>query len=238
MKTSNLILLLCLFLIMPCKEMTVNGQNLSDGTVQVDQSSDDSKSDKKKDKDKIKIDKQFFQNLAINLVCILLIISFIYYSKNRRNETVFTLIVFNIIIFLLTFVMNKVKISMGVAFGLFAVFSMLRYRTLGISMKDMTYLFVFIAIGLINAIKLELHELAIINGIIIISLFIFDGNVIIKREYSKRLRYERIDLIKPEKKDELLADLKARTGLNIHRFTINRIDFLRDTANIRIFYRD
>lgn len=218
--------------------MTVNGQNLSDGTVQVDQSSDDSKSDKKKDKDKIKIDKQFFQNLAINLVCILLIISFIYYSKNRRNETVFTLIVFNIIIFLLTFVMNKVKISMGVAFGLFAVFSMLRYRTLGISMKDMTYLFVFIAIGLINAIKLELHELAIINGIIIISLFIFDGNVIIKREYSKRLRYERIDLIKPEKKDELLADLKARTGLNIHRFTINRIDFLRDTANIRIFYRD
>jgi len=238
MKTSNLILLLCLFLIMPCKEMTVNGQNLSDGTVQVDQSSDDSKSDKKKDKDKIKIDKQFFQNFAINLVCILLIISFIYYSKNRRNETVFTLIVFNIIIFLLTFVMNKVKISMGVAFGLFAVFSMLRYRTLGISMKDMTYLFVFIAIGLINAIKLELHELAIINGIIIISLFIFDGNVIIKREYSKRLRYERIDLIKPEKKDELLADLKARTGLNIHRFTINRIDFLRDTANIRIFYRD
>lgn len=218
--------------------MTVNGQNLSDGTVQVDQSSDDSKSDKKKDKDKIKIDKQFFQNFAINLVCILLIISFIYYSKNRRNETVFTLIVFNIIIFLLTFVMNKVKISMGVAFGLFAVFSMLRYRTLGISMKDMTYLFVFIAIGLINAIKLELHELAIINGIIIISLFIFDGNVIIKREYSKRLRYERIDLIKPEKKDELLADLKARTGLNIHRFTINRIDFLRDTANIRIFYRD
>ena len=125
---------------------------------------------------------------------------------------------------------------MGAAFGLFAVFSMLRYRTEGISMKDMTYLFIVIGIGLISAIQLEYYELAIINGVIIVSTFVLDGNFILKRELTKNIQYENIEMIKPENHGKLIEDLRNRTGLNIHRITVNRIDFLKDSAVIKIYY--
>jgi len=115
---------------------------------------------------------------------------------------------------------------------------MLRYRTEGISMKNMTYLFIFIAIGLISAIQLEYYELAILNGLIVVVTFIIDGNILIKQALSKDVQYENIELIKPEKEKELIQDLKTRTGLNIRRITIRKIDFLRDTAIIRIYYRE
>lgn len=196
----------------------------------------DKLSDKKKVKDIIEIDNRFLINLAINIAAVILIITLIYYPNNRKMDYIFTFITFNIVIFLLTFVLNEVKISMGAAFGLFAVFSMLRYRTDGISMKDMTYLFIFIAIGLINAIHLEFKEMGIINGVILVTTFILDGNVFIRREFSKNVLYENIEMIKPENYNNLLEDLKQRTGLNIHRIAINKIDFLKDTANIRIYY--
>jgi hypothetical protein len=196
------------------------------------------KSDKKKDKDKIQINENFFICLAIDVVTVLLIILLIYYPNNRNKDYIFTFIIFNIIIFLLTFVLNKVKISMGAAFGLFAVFSMLRYRTAGISMKDMTYLFIFIALGLIGAIQLEYYELAILNGVIILFTFVLDGNVFMKREFLKTVQYENIEMIKPENHKLLIEDLRMRTGLNIHRITINKIDFLKDTANISIYFYD
>jgi hypothetical protein len=137
---------------------------------------------------------------------------------------------------MLTFVLNQVKISMGAAFGLFAVFSMLRYRTEGISMKDMTYLFIVIGIGLISAIQLEIYELAIINGIIVFCTFLLDSNTIFKRELTKNIQYENIEMIRPENQEKLIADLRTRTGLNIHRVSVNRIDFLKDTAVIKIYY--
>ncbi len=197
----------------------------------------DAKADaKKKDKDIIEINSRFFITLGIDVAAILLIILVVYYPNYRKMDTIFTFILFNIVIFLLTFVLNKVKISMGAAFGLFAVFSMLRYRTAGIGMKDMTYLFIFIAIGLLSGIQLEYGELGIICGIIFIVTFIMDTKILLKREQSKNIQFEKIELVKPEYHDRLMEELKLRTGLNIHRINVNRLDYLKDIASIRIYY--
>jgi hypothetical protein len=201
--------------------------------------SKDAKADaKKKDKDIIEINSRFFITLGIDIAAVLLIIFVIYYPNYRKMDTIFTFVLFNIVIFLLTFVLNKVKISMGAAFGLFAVFSMLRYRTAGIGMKDMTYLFIFIAIGLLSGIQLEYHELGIICGIIFIVTLIMDTKLLLKREQSKNIQFEKIELVKPEHHDQLVEELKLRTGLNIHRITVNRLDYLKDIASIRIYYYD
>lgn len=197
------------------------------------------KKDKKKtEKDLIQINNKFFSSIGINFLTVLILIFGIYYPNYKKWDYVFTFVMFNVVIFLLTYVLNEVKISMGAAFGLFAIFSMLRYRTEGISMKDMTYLFVFIAIGLVGAINLEYAELALLNGIIIIVLFIFDNHFLVKHEISKIVKYENIDLIKPESRNELLADLENRTGLKINRFSLGKIDFLKDTAFITIYYQE
>lgn len=176
-------------------------------------------------------------DLLIDIITMVLIISLIYYPKNRQMEKIFTFIMFNIIIFMLTFVLNKLTMSMGAAFGLFAVFSMLRYRTEGLLIKDLTYLFIFIALGLISAIQLKYYELGLINGIILIFTYILDGKLIF-RENSKLINYENIELIKPDKAELLIEDLKKRTGLQIHHIIIEDINFLNDTANIKIFYNE
>jgi hypothetical protein len=214
-------------------------QDISDDQVQVDDDEDDSKdkkSKKKKSKEEIRLSQKFIYCFLINLLTIIVLIAFIYYPNYKQKDYFFTYFIFNIVIFMLTFVLNQVKISMGAAFGLFAVFSMLRYRTEGISMKDMTYLFIVIGIGLISAIQLEIYELAIINGIIVFCTFILDSNLIFKREFTKNIQYENIEMIKPENQERLITDLRSRTGLNIHRVSITRIDFLKDTAVIKIYY--
>ncbi len=210
--------------------------NEDDGANANDNKNDAKKKKDKKDKDDIKISAKFFINFGLNLATVLLIILLIYYPENKKQETIFSFILFNVVIFLLTFVLNDIKISMGAAFGLFAVFSMLRYRTAGISMKDMTYLFVFIAIGLVSAISLKYYDLAIINGIVFVFVFIMDGGVVFKREYSKLVIYEKISNVHPDNHQLMLKDLKDRTGLNIHRITIESLDYLKDAAGINIFY--
>ncbi|MFZ4399469.1 MAG: DUF4956 domain-containing protein [Bacteroidales bacterium] len=194
------------------------------------------KKEKKKNNKELKITESFYINLLIDIVTILIIIGLIYFRNSRNKELFFTYFIFNISIFLLTFLLNQVKISMGAAFGLFAVFSMLRYRTEGITVKDMTYLFIVIAIGLISAIQLEYYELGIINGILILATFLLDGNILFKHESIRRIQYEKIELIKDENYSQLIADLKAKTGLNIHRVSINKMDFLKDTASINAYY--
>lgn len=186
--------------------------------------------------DAIQINYTFFLNLSINLLGVILIILFVYYPNYKKMDTIFTFLMFNMVIFLLTFVLNEVKMSMGAAFGLFAIFSMLRYRTASINMKDMTYLFIFIAMGLVSAIRLQFYELGIIIGIIFLSTLILDTKLLLKKESSNEMRYEKIDMIKPEKRDALIAELSERTGLNIHRISIEKIDFLRDTAMITYYY--
>jgi hypothetical protein len=212
-----------------------SSQESTSENIQVEENITTSKK-KDKDKDKLQLDETFYIDFLINLATIIIIVVFIYYPNYRNKDAFFTFFLFNIAIFLLTFLMNQIKISMGAAFGLFAVFSMLRYRTEGISMKDMTYLFIVIAIGLVSAIQLEFYKLGIINGIVVVFTFLLDGNLIIKREFSKRVQYDNIELIKPEQREELIADLKNRTGLNISRISIVKIDFLRDMAIIDVHY--
>jgi hypothetical protein len=115
---------------------------------------------------------------------------------------------------------------------------MLRYRTQGLSIKDLTFLFIFIAMGVISAIQLEYYELGIIHGIILVGTFVLDGNIIFKQERIKTVMYENIEMIKPGNHGALIEDLKTRTGLNIHRIVIGKINFLKDSANIKIYYYD
>lgn len=178
----------------------------------------------------------FYINLLIDLTGILLILVLIYYPNYKRLDTLFTFVLFNVVIYLLTFLLNQVKISMGAAFGLFAVFSMLRYRTAGISVKDMTYLFVFIAMGLVSGIQLQYLELTIVFSIIFLMVFLFDTKLLIKREATKIIFFDNIEMIHVSKRQELIDELVSRTGLTIHRFSIDEISYLRDCATITVYY--
>jgi hypothetical protein len=182
--------------------------------------------------------------IVIDLVTILALVRYIYYPIYKNRELFFTFFIFNIIIFLISFLLNKVDLSLGAAFGLFAVFSMLRYRTENISTKDMTYLFLCIAIGLVSAVtKLkgapDSHEYLFIAGInfmVLVITYLLESNAFIKKEVSKLITYENIELIQSQRKEELLADIRNRTGINAHRISIQKINFLKDSAQIKVYY--
>lgn len=184
-----------------------------------------------------KLNIQFIVRLLINISTAIVIIRTIYYRYYRRADLFLTFFSFNITIFLISFLLNKVEMTMGAAFGLFAVFSMLRYRTENIAAKDMTYLFIVIAVGLIMAISNgEWYELLAVGAIIVFCVLLLESNWLIRREYSQQLYYEKIELVHLDKRKELLEDLKARTGLNIHRMDILEIDLLKDAARITVYY--
>ena len=187
-------------------------------------------------KEEVELGLTFFLSLLLNLLMVFLIIRTIYYPNYRKLDTVFTFVMFNVSIFLLISLLNQIKISMGAAFGLFAVFTMLRYRTAGISIKDMTYLFIFIALGLISGVRLQIHDLLIIYGVLYVMLFFLDTRFFIKRESTKIIFFDNIDLIHASKENELIEELKTRTGLEIHRVSIEDISYLRDSATITIYY--
>jgi len=192
----------------------------------------------------IKISSKIGWRLIIDLVSVFVLIRLIYFPIYRHRDLFFTFFIFNIIIFLISFLLNKVDLSMGAAFGLFAVFSMLRYRTEDISIKDMTYLFLTIAIGLVTAVtkikdtddSLEYIFLGGLNLVILALTYLLESNILMKKETSKTVLYENIELIKAGRNEELLRDLKERTGMNIHRYSIQKIDFLKDAASIKIYY--
>lgn len=186
-----------------------------------------------------KLSEKFFMRMLINLISVFLLIRGIYYYNYRKKEMFFTYFIFNFVIFLIAFFLNKVDMGIGAAFGLFAVFAMLRYRTENISAKDMTYLFLVIAIGLITAIsKVSAVELGILNGLALFLTFMLESGIFLKKESSKLVQYENIDMIKRENFPDLILDLKKRTGLNIHRVELDKVDFLKDTALLKLFYYD
>lgn len=182
--------------------------------------------------------------LLIDLGAVFILIRLIYYRIYKHRDLFFTFFIFNLVIFLISFLLNKVDLSMGAAFGLFAVFSMLRYKTEDISIKDMTYLFLCIAIGLVSAVtkikdapdELEYAFMGGINVIILIITFLLESKVLMKKETVKTIVYENIELIQPARKEELMADIRNRTGLDVHRFSIQKMDFLKDAAQIKIYY--
>lgn len=176
---------------------------------------------------------------GFNLFVCYIIVRGIYYPLHRNKDYFFTYFLFNAIIFMLAYMMNNVKLEMGVAFGLFAVFSILRYRTISVSIKEMAYLFTVISIAAINSLsskKISVAELILANTIVVGIVYILEKKWLVKHASYKIVTYDRIDLIKPEKHSEMMADLRARTGLPVHRFEIGRIDFLRDTARLKVFY--
>lgn len=191
-----------------------------------------------------KIISKLFLRLLIDVASVFVLIRFIYYPIYKHRDLFFTFFIFNLIIFFITFLLNKVEISMGAAFGLFAVFSMLRYRTEDISLKDMTYLFLVIAIGLLSAVTklkntndyIESVFLIIINSVILGVTYLLESAVLMKKEVVKTVFYENIELLKEGKNQELLDDLKLRTGFNVHRYTIQKIDFLKDSVQIKIYF--
>jgi len=181
---------------------------------------------------------RFGFNLSIAFIIIKLI-----YQRNRANnlDFVFTYFMFNSLIFFFAFLLSSITINMGFAFGLFAVFAILRYRTDPIPIKEMTYLFIVITIGVINALSSAevSHAALLFTNITLVVLTYF-----LERYWQKNLllrmniEYEKIENIKPENREILMADLKERTGLNIQSLEFRRMNFLRDTARIRIYYKE
>jgi len=184
----------------------------------------------------------FFEMLirfSINFSVAAILIRGIYYPIHKRKDYLFTYFLFNILIFFVCILLNGVKLKLGFAFGLFAIFGILRYRTEQLPIKEMTYLFMIIAIAIVNSLsdkKVSIAELLFVNGAIVTATFLLEKVFLLKHESRKSIEYEKIDLIKPENHAELLADLKERTGLNIHRVQIGRVNFLKDTAMLKIFY--
>jgi hypothetical protein len=167
----------------------------------------------------------------------LILIRLLYYRAYRRSELFLTFFSFNLVIFLIAFVLTSAEISMGAAFGLFAVFSMLRYRTEGISATDMTYLFLGVAIGLIMAIGgLEIGWLAAIGVAILGSTALLEGGWLASRDIGQEIMYDRVELVAPDRREALLDDLRERTGLAIHRVEVREIDFVRDLAKLTVFH--
>lgn len=179
----------------------------------------------------------FIIRLLLNSATAFIIIKLIYFRHYKKADLFLTFFSFNIIIFLITFLLNRVEMTMGAAFGLFAVFSMLRYRTENISAKDMTYLFIVIALGLIMAVSEgNLITLILIAGIVVLCTILLESNWLVKREYAQPVYYEKIELIHKDRQQELIADLKKVTGLEIHRIEIQEIDLLKDAARIIVYY--
>ncbi len=186
-----------------------------------------------------KLSLRFFLRLALNLFFTFLVIRLVYFPATRQLGFFHTFFIFNTVVFLLTSLLSKVDLSIGTAFGMFAVFSVLRFRTEGLSAKDMTYLFLVIAIGLINAVaKGTFIDLLVINLIILLIAFLLDSNLLLKaRDQSKTISYDNIEMIKPVNYSLLLEDLRKRTGLEITRASVDTIDFLKDSCQIVIYYK-
>ncbi|HIA36393.1 MAG TPA: DUF4956 domain-containing protein [Flavobacteriales bacterium] len=180
---------------------------------------------------------RFFFNLIITAT----IVRSIYYPITRRKDYLFTYLLFSVIVFFLCQLLSNVKLGLGFALGLFAIFGIIRYRTDPIPIKEMTYLFVVIGISAINGLankKISYAELVFTNLAIVAITYGLEKIWLLKHESRKTVILEKINLIKPENHGKLLEDLRERTGLDIHRTEIGRIDFLRDTARVRVFYYD
>ena len=176
---------------------------------------------------------------VFNLAIITLIVRYIYYPVTKNKDYLFTYFLISLTVFLLCVLLDSVKLQLGFALGLFAIFGIIRYRTDPIPIKEMTYLFLVIGISVVNALankKISHAELIFANLLIVFVTFGMERIWLLKAEIRKNITYEKIELIIPERRAELIADLKERTGIDVIRVEIRRIDFLKDTANLRIFY--
>ncbi len=175
---------------------------------------------------------------VLNTAVIALIVRVFYYPKSKRRDYFFTFILISISVFLLIFLMGGVKLKIGFALGLFAIFGIIRYRTESVPIREMTYLFLIIAVSAINGLATSISyvELLATNLLFILSIWICESNRYVKHVASKLVLYDNIRLITPEHEVELIEDLKKRTGLNILRVEVGAIDFSKDTAMVKVYY--
>jgi len=176
---------------------------------------------------------------SFNLLVCWIIIQHFYYKKSRRKDYYFTFMAFSVTIFLLLFLLQSIPMQIGFALGLFAIFGMIRYRTETVQIREMTYLFVIIGISVVNGLAMDVPYFSVVtaNILFIIVIWALESNKVLKHTSNKIILYEKIALIKPERYDELLTDLKERTGLAITKVEIGHIDFLRDVAYVKVYYK-
>ena len=176
----------------------------------------------------------------INLVSIMIVVRGLYYPKCKRGEFFFTYILIAISTFMLIYVLGDVKLKAGIALGLFAIFSIIRYRTEQVAIREMTYLFIIIAISAINGLtvsELSYGEVLIINALFIISIWLCESKLFLNHYSYKVIKYDNVNLISEDKREELIADLEKRTGLKIEKVEVGSIDFLKDAAIVKMYYR-
>ena len=181
----------------------------------------------------------FFSLLLINTLFLGILLRGIFYRHSPKRNSMFGFFMFGTGVFLVTHLLQGVEISMGFAFGLFAIFAMLRYRTESISIRDMTYLFLVIVISLLNGVgPLTAVSAAFINSLLCLIVAAGESSLFAPRIFEKSIRYENIHNIRPENYHLLVADIKERTGLNVKGIQVNNIDFLSDVANIKVSYEE
>lgn len=182
---------------------------------------------------------EMITRFLLNLVVVWIIAHFFYYPKSQRRDYYFTFMLISVSIFMLIYLMDGSKMKIGAALGLFAVFGILRYRTESVPIREMTYLFFLVALSVVNgmAAKLSLVELLVANLIFIISVATCESNLLAKHVSCKFVKYDNIKLIVPERREEMIADLEKRLGLKVIKVEIGSIDFLRDAALIKVFYK-
>jgi hypothetical protein len=183
---------------------------------------------------------EFVLRFALNFAVIMILVRWLYYSSTKRKDYLFTYVLISSIVFLLCFLLESVKLQIGFALGMFAIFGIIRYRTDALPIKEMTYLFLIIGVSVINALtntETSLIDLLFTNFVIIFITFGLEKIWLLKHESSKLIIYEKINLIREENRDELLKDLQERTGIKkINRVEVGKINFLRDVCDITIYY--
>lgn len=185
---------------------------------------------------------QMLLHICLNFLVIFILVHFLYFPKSKQRNFYFTFMMISLAIFLLVYYMMfaledmKSKTSMGIGIGLFGIFSIMRYRTDAMPVREMTYLFVVVALSVVNAIgaNIDFVELLAANFITLAMTLVLEKSL--KIYPTKIVQYDRIELITPEKRDELIADLEKRLGLKISRVEVGAVDFLRDMAVIKVFY--
>jgi len=183
---------------------------------------------------------EFLNTLVRFLICVVVnwfIIDRLYYRKSHRRDFYFTFMLMSVAIFFLVYFMmgiDRGKATMGVGLGLFGIFSIMRYRTDAMPVREMTYLFIIICLSVVHAMAEEYAELALVDVITVLAIWLCELNL--KVQQTKLIQYDRLELIKPERREELIADLEARTGLKILKVYVGGVDFLRDTAVLRVTY--
>ena len=175
---------------------------------------------------------------VLNILMVWIVVHFFYYPKSKRRDYYFTFLLIAVSIFMLIYLMDGAKMKIGAALGLFAVFGIIRYRTESVPIREMTYLFFIVALSVVNGMaqKLSVAELAAANIIFVVAVAMAESNMLAKHVACKYVKYDNISLITPDKREEMIADLEKRLGLKIINVEIGSVDFLKDSALIKVFY--